>query len=353
MRIALLTPDLSPDYGWARYALELSEGLTALGIDVMVLTQHDALPHLVPPARGFLLRSLLALPRVRRATADCDLLHVVAEPYALLAAAVAGTRPLVVTAHGTYVPQTAGRQGIGALYRRAYHRAHLIAVSDYTAGRVRDILPGVRLTTIRNGVTVARFEKAVPAPDKRGPTVLATGGVKARKGTHLLIAALAEVRQSVPDVQLVVTGRQDDALYLAQVQAQIAALGLDDAVHLTGPIPETDLLGWYQHADVFALPALTVGSRFEGFGLVLLEASASGLPVIATTGSGVEEALIDGETGLLIPQNDVPALANVLLRLLGDPALRARMGSAGRAYAQTQDWLVVAERVAAVYQAVS
>ncbi len=353
MRVALLTPEISPGYGWARYALELSEGLEALGVDVVVLTQHDVLPRLVPPLRGFLLRSLLALPRVRRAAAGCDLLHVVAEPYTLLAAAIAGTRPLIVTAHGTYVPQTSRRRGIGAFYRRAYQRAHLIAVSDYTAGRVRDVLPNAHLTTIRNGVRVARFAEAVPAPQKRGPTVLATGGVKSRKGTHLLVAALAEVRQSVPDAQLVVTGRQDDAPYLAQVQAQIAALGLDDAVHLVGSISESDLIGWYQHADVFALPALSVGDRFEGFGLVLLEASASGLPVISTSGSGVEEAMIDGETGLLVPQNDVPALAAALLRLLNDAALRERMGSAGRAYAQTQDWSVVAERVAALYQAVS
>jgi len=100
---------------------------------------------------------------------------------------------------------------------------------------------------------------------------------------------------------------------------------------------------------VFALPSLTVGEKFEGFGLVFLEASACGLPVIGTTGSGVAEAVLDGETGLLVPQGDVPALAEAITRVLTDDDLRARLGAAGRAYAQTQDWAQVAAHVAALY----
>jgi len=104
---------------------------------------------------------------------------------------------------------------------------------------------------------------------------------------------------------------------------------------------------------VFALPSLSVGERFEGFGLVFLEASASGLPVIGTTGSGVEEAIIAGETGLLVPQDDPDALAGAIARLLQDEPLRARMGAAGRAYARTQDWSAVAGRVKDVYAALA
>ncbi len=369
MRVAFLTPALDPGYGWARYALELARALGDLGVDVVALTQavtppdgvsladvRPVLPHLVPPQRRFLLRSLLAGGRVRRAAQDCDLLHVIAEPYSLLGAWSAGPRPLVVTAHGTYVPQTVRRRLVGGLYRRAYRRASrcagLIAVSDYTAAQVRAVLPGAALTVIRNGVHADRFQGAAPAPDKRGPTVLASGGVKPRKGTHLLVAAAARIRQQVPDMQVIITGRQDDAAYLAQVRQQIAESGLADCVHLVGMIPEDELIGWYQHADVFALPALNVGGRFEGFGLVFLEASASGLPVVGTAGSGVEEAVIDGETGLLVPQDDVPALAAAITRLLADDARRAQMGAAGRAYARTQDWAAVAARVRALYEQV-
>ena len=368
MRAGFLTPDLSSSYGWASYALDLARALSDLGVEIVALTQPGAalpadrdwlagvepvLPALVPAPRGFLARSLLAVPRARRAAAGCDLLHVIAEPYAPLGAWIAGRRPLVVTAHGTYVPQTVRRRWAGGLYRAAYRRARLIAVSRYTAEQVRAALPGTDPVVIPNGVTFARFQAPAPAPDKRGPTVLASGGVKRRKGTHLLVAALAHVREGVPDVQLVVTGRQDDPAYLADVRAQIAALGLDDHVLLAGQIPGDALLGWYQSADVFALPSLSVGERFEGFGLVFLEASASGLPVIGTTGSGVEEAIITGETGLLVPQDDPDALAGAIARLLQDEPLRARMGAAGRAYARTQDWSAVAGRVKDVYAALA
>jgi phosphatidylinositol alpha-1,6-mannosyltransferase len=363
MRIALLTPEFDATYGWASYARELATALRVQGVDVRVFTQPGAvssetfeslpvLPLLVPPPRGFLLRSLAAVERVRRVTAGCDLLHVVAEPYSLLAAAAAGSRPVIVTAHGTYVPQTARRRSVGWLYRRAYRHAHLIAVSDYTARQVRHIVPDANLTVIRNGVHFARFQVGVPEPERTGPTILAVGGVKRRKGTRLLIEALVLVRERVPGTQLVITGRQDDQHYLAEIRERAAALGVNDQVHLVGQIPEDELRAWYQHADVFALPSLTVGGKFEGFGLAFLEASASGLPVVGTTGSGVEEAVIDGETGLLVPQNDVPALADAITRLLSDAALRARMGTAGRDYAQTQDWSAVAGRVMALYQQV-
>jgi len=366
MRVAFLTPAMEPGYGWARYALELARALAEQGVDMIALTQPDVptpegvsladvrpvLPQLVPPERGFFVRSLLAARHVRRAVSDCDVLHVIAEPYTLLGAWSAGPRPLIVTAHGTYVPRTVRRRGVGGLYRRAYRRAHLIAVSEYTAAQVRAALPDAALAVIRNGVHVDRFQVAAPAPAKRGPTVLATGGVKARKGTHVLIAAAARVREQVPDLQVIITGRQDDPAYLARVQQRIADSGLSDCAHLPGMIPEDELIGWYQHADVFALPSLNVGDKFEGFGLVFLEASASGLPVIGTTGSGVEEAIIEGETGLLVPQDDVPALATAILRLLTDDALHARMSAAGPVYARTQDWAAVASRVITFYEGV-
>lgn len=367
MRVAFFTPEVQSAYGWARYALDFGRALAEQGVEIVALCQpggavessswladcRPVLPRLMPRPRGFLVRSLLALGRVRRAAQDCDVLHVIAEPYAPLAAQAAGDRPLVVTAHGTYVPQTSQRRWVGGLYRRAYHRAHLIAVSDYTAGQVRAALPELDPVVIRNGVHFAHFQTPAPAPHKTGPTVLASGGVKLRKGTHLLVEALVHVREHVPDVQLVVTGRQDDAPYLAEIRARIARWGLEDCAHLVGQIPECDLRGWYQHADVFALPSLSADGKFEGFGLVFLEASASGLPVIGTTGSGVAEAVIDGQTGLLVPQDNAPALADAIVRLLTDDDLRARMGAAGRAYAQTQDWAEAAAQVRALYTQVT
>lgn len=365
MRIALLTPELTSLYGWARYALELTNALSAQGVEVVVLAQRGkslppepvtladfrpVLPQLFPPIRWFLPRSLVALPGVRRAVADCDLLHAIAEPYTLISALAAGKRPVVTTAHGTYVPQNIRRRFTGKLYRHVYTRAHLIAVSQYTAAQVKTALPGTDMTVIHNGVHFARFQEPVPAPVKRGPTVLASGGIKMRKGTHILVAAMALVHKHIPDAQLVITGLQTDPDYLAMIRRRIEEAGLQDCIHLAGLVDEQTLVGWYQNADVFALPSLSVGGKFEGFGLVFLEASAAGLPVIGTTGSGIEEAIIDGETGLLIPQDNASALADAILGLLTDPARRAQMGAAGRDYARTQDWSVVAGHIITFYQ---
>lgn len=365
MRVAFLISEIVPDYGWARYAMDLATALAGHSVEVIALTQQKArpvpesvpladlrpvLPNMVPSQGGFMKQSVMMLPGVRRAAADCDVIHVIAEPYSIIGAAIAGKRPLVVTAHGTYVPQTAQRRLVGRLYRWAYHRAHLIAVSDYTAGRVHEVLPDVTLSTIRNGVHVEYFQQPAPEPQKLGPTILATGGVKQRKGTHLLVDAFAKVRQKVPNAQMVVTGRQDNLHYLSMVERQIEEAGLRDCVHLVGMISDDELRGWYQHADVFALPSLNVGKQFEGFGLVFLEASAAGLPVVGTYGSGVAEAVIEDETGLLVPQGDGDALANAIVCVLSDDALRARLGAGGRAHAETQDWSVIAGRVRDLYR---
>jgi glycosyltransferase involved in cell wall biosynthesis len=365
VRVAFLTPEIGSLYGWARYGMETGRELAAQGVEVIALVQPAAhlpadadwlaetlpmLPQLVPPASGFLPRSLLAVPRVRRALAGCDIVHVIAEPYAPLGAWTAGSRPLIVTAHGTFVPRTVRRRFAGRLYQWAYRRAHLIAVSEYTADQVRAVLPGVDPDVIHNGVHVARFRQPAPPPQKAGPTVLASGGIKPRKGTHILIEAMPRVRAAVPDVQLVITGYQEDTAYLSRVQQLIRQFHLESCVHLLGMIPEDELLSWYQYADVFVLPSLIVGGQFEGFGLVFLEAGACGLPVVGTSGSGIAEAIRDGETGFLVPQNDADALADAITRLLTDDALRAQMGAAGRQHAQNMDWSSITARVIAEYK---
>jgi phosphatidyl-myo-inositol dimannoside synthase len=101
---------------------------------------------------------------------------------------------------------------------------------------------------------------------------------------------------------------------------------------------------------VFVLPARADGDKVEGFGLVLLEAGAAGLPVIGTRDSGTEDAVDDGVTGLLVAQGDSAALAAALTRLLTDAALSARMGAAGRAKAAAQTWDMVAAEYMKLYE---
>ena len=135
------------------------------------------------------------------------------------------------------------------------------------------------------------------------------------------------------------------------MRAEIRRHGLERRVNLLGQVDETTLLGWYAAAQVFALPSLNIGARFEGFGLAHLEAGAAGLPVIGTRDCGAEDAIVDGETGLLLPQQDVgQSLATAILSLLQDPQRARRMGHAGRARARQQTWERVAAELIALYR---
>lgn len=361
MKIGILAPDLNSHHGWGSYSLSLLRALHRAGIPMQIVCAHDSpplpdlpteplLPSVSPLGRAFFLKQMLALPRARAALRACTHLHALVEPYALLGAWLAGERPLLMTAHGTYAQMPARRFPTGALYRRAFLRARIIAVSQHTAALVREIVPGADATVIPNAVDAARYLalERQPAP---APTILFVGGIKARKGVLELVDAFALIRERLPDARLLLVGAlTPEPAYAEAVRQRIAAHRLGDAVLLAGRLDDADLLPLYSQAWAFALPAQTVNHAFEGFGLALLEASAAGLPVISTRGSGTEDAVRDGETGLLVAQDDRAALADALIRVLTDRTLAARLGMNGRAYAAGQTWDAVAARVIALYE---
>jgi phosphatidylinositol alpha-1,6-mannosyltransferase len=183
--------------------------------------------------------------------------------------------------------------------------------------------------------------------------VLSVGAVKRRKGTLELVQAMAAVRRHIPDVQCVILGSLDaESGYVEGVRAAIAALGLEDCVYLPGRVPDETLLGWYSAADVFVLPSMNDSWKFEGYGLVHLEASAAGLPVVGTTDCGAADAIEDGVTGLLVPQAGIAeTLPGAILSILNDPVRARQMGGAGREKAQRQTWDHVAQQMIALYEA--
>ncbi len=164
---------------------------------------------------------------------------------------------------------------------------------------------------------------------------------------------MAAVRQRVPDAQCVIIGSLDMGPdYVGRVRAAITTLGLQNCVHLMGRVPDETLLGWYGAADVFVLPSINSEWKFEGYGLVHMEASAAGLPVIGTRDCGAEDAIDDGVTGLLVPQIGIAeALLQAIVALLSDSERARRMGEAGRAKAQNQTWDHVAQQMIALYEA--
>jgi len=368
MQLGVLTCELKPTHGWARYSVDLLTALHRAGVQLTVLASASSptdfpfrvlpiLPEVVPAPRFLPPRLGLCIPASWAALRHTDLVHTLVEPFSHLGATVAGRRPHLISAHGTYaaLPTLAHRLSRPVFARTFRRAAAIICTSRYTEGVLLNSVPEAHTTVIPNGVDAADFAAKVQAAqpfEKSGAVVLCVGAVKPRKGVLELISAFDSVRRAHPDARCVVVGNlTGDLAYTGRLLSEITRLGLENHVTLTGRVSDADLMRWYRTADVFALPAMNDGPRFEGFGLVYLEASAAGLPVIGTRDCGAQEAILDGETGLLVNQTGViEELAAALTHLIESPALRAKLGERGRVHAAAQTWERAAQAFITVYE---
>ncbi|MCC7352957.1 MAG: glycosyltransferase family 4 protein, partial [Anaerolineae bacterium] len=169
------------------------------------------------------------------------------------------------------------------------------------------------------------------------PTLLTVARLEARKGVQEALRALALVQRALPEARLVVVG---DGPYRRELERLRDVLGLRDSVHFAGPVSDEELAAAYRAASLFVFtpaPRAEQGER-EGFGMVCVEANACGCPVVAWASAdqgtgGVAEAVLDGETGALVPHGDLPGLAAAIVRLLRDPAEATRLGEKGQRWA--------------------
>src|ERR1700759_620967 len=162
-----------------------------------------------------------------------------------------------------------------------------------------------RMVRLAPGVDVATFRDAKPAPDvdrDRGPIVLCVSRLVPRKGQDTLIRAWPAVRSAIPDARLLLVG---DGPYRGELHRLADGLGVTGSVTFTGSVP--DLAGYYAASDVFAMPRRPppAGPGVEGLGMVSREGSAAGLPVIGGDSGGAPDAILDGETGYVVPGRDV------------------------------------------------
>jgi len=225
----------------------------------------------------------------------------------------------------------------GGLNRRMHGR---IALTRGALAYIRPFFPG-EYRVIPPGVDIARFHPAA-SHRPQATSILFVGRLDKRKGLDALLRAFPLVRKSFPDVRLVVVGKgptEPGSRLLAQV------LGIADHVDFRGFATNDELPSYYAAADVYCSPAL----GGEAFGIVLLEAMACALPVVASDITGYNEVVRHEENGLLCPPNDPAALAAALTRLLSQPDLRAKLGAAGLAKARALSWPGIAEQVEDYY----
>lgn len=385
LRVLFLTDSLSDLDGVGRYGVRLISAMQSLRPDlrvhVLLARKHRPTSSSVPrdwrvevglppdyffhmSRAKFWLSAQFATRRVARAARRADLVHAIKDyphNYVGLLGARSARVPCVATGHGTYSVQPLLSQRHARLARWTYaNLSAMVAVSRFTAGRLREILEPqhpllARLSVVPNAVAaehyVARRELG-PRPWHATPYTLSIGELKERKGLHLALAAWCRVAAKCPDLQHFIVGKSSDPEFRARLHAIVAKAGLERRVHFLGNVDEDEKVDLLQRALAFVhTPVTSSDGGFEGFGIVYLEASASGTPCIGTLGCGAEDALVDGETGLLV-EPSVAAVEGALARLLEDEQLRTRMGVAGRAHAARCSWTNNAQAVLRIYDQV-
>ncbi|MGW0026210.1 glycosyltransferase family 4 protein [Rhodococcus sp. NPDC003383] len=292
---------------------------------------------------------MLPTPMVaRRATRlltehDCETVWFgAAAPLALLAPVLrrAGARKIVASTHGHEVGWSMLPGARGALRRIGDGTDTVTFVSRYTRGRFASAFgPNAGLEHLPSGVDTEVFR---PDPAARAelraryglgdrPTVLCLSRLVPRKGQDMLIRALPQIRRRIDGAVLVIVG---GGPYEGRLRELVRQVGVEEHVVITGGVPAAELAAHHTIADVFAMPCRTRGAGLdvEGLGIVYLEASATGVPVVAGRSGGAPETVQEGKTGRVVDGTNVAQIADTIADVLADRDRAAAMGAAGRAW---------------------
>ncbi|WP_432162895.1 glycosyltransferase family 4 protein [Streptomyces tendae] len=283
-----------------------------------------------------------------------------AAPLGLMAPALrrAGAERLVATTHGHeagWAQLPAARQ----LLRRIGESTDTITyLGEYTRSRIAGALTpeaAARMVQLPPGVDEKTFHPASGGDEVRArlglterPVVVCVSRLVPRKGQDTLIRAMPRILAAEPDAVLLIVG---GGPYERDLRRLAEETGVARSVHFTGAVPWSELPAHYGAGDVFAMPCRTRrgGLDVEGLGIVYLEASATGLPVVAGDSGGAPDAVLDGETGWMVRGEDPNESADRITTLLADPQLRRRMGERGRTWVEEKwRWDLLAEHLKAL-----
>jgi phosphatidyl-myo-inositol dimannoside synthase len=374
-RVLLVTNDFPPRPGGIQAYLEaLTTHLADMGEHTLTVyapkwkgaEQYDkSAPFEVVRHPGTL---MLPVPdvdaRMRRLIAGRDIDTVwfgAAAPLGLLArrARQAGARRVVASTHGHEVGWSMLPVARSALRRIGEDSDIVTYISRYTRDRFASAFgPRAALEHLPPGVDVERFrpDRAARAEMRarhglgERPVIVCVSRLVPRKGQDMLIRAMPAIRSRVDGAALVIVG---GGPYLGQLRRLAGAVLADEVLFTEGVAPD-QLPAYHAMADVFAMPCRTRGAGLdvEGLGIVYLEASASGVPVVAGRSGGAPESVQEGRTGFVVDGRSTDQIAEAISRILKDPDLAARMGTAGRRWAvERWRWQIHTARLAAMLMA--
>ncbi|WP_326788257.1 glycosyltransferase family 4 protein [Streptomyces sp. NBC_00151] len=280
-----------------------------------------------------------------------------AAPLGLMAPALrrAGATRLVATTHG-HEAGWAQLPAARTLLRRIGESTDTITyLGEYTRSRIASALTpeaAARMVRLPPGVDERTFHPGSGGDEVRArlgltdrPVVVCVSRLVPRKGQDTLVLAMPRILAKEPDAVLLIVG---GGPYEKELRKLAHETGVAGSVRFTGAVPWSELPAHYGAGDVFAMPCRTRrgGLDVEGLGIVYLEASATGLPVVAGDSGGAPDAVLDGETGWVVRGGSAEDAADRIVTLLGDPELRRRMGERGRAWVEENwRWDLLADRL--------
>ena len=316
MHIVLLAPDLRGKSGWSRAALDLAHGLQERGHRVTAIVAESSQSGIEEyvglwPATKLLSNPLVCIwnawkLRPLLATLKPDILHAIAEPYAMVLGLLPTSNATTfVTVHGSYAAiPFHGNALTRMLMTRALARIdRIITVSHFTKGYLldhagpfvgREVLES-KIHVIPNAIDLHRFPHELSQNGPHTPPhILSVGAIKPRKGLLQAIETCAILRQEGMSFHYDIVGSLDELPpYVADLRKMIEQNGLSSHVTLHGVVSEEDLQKIFARSDVFLMPSRHGGLHVEGFGIVFLEANAWGLPVVGPNTGGCPEVIRD------------------------------------------------------------
>jgi glycosyltransferase involved in cell wall biosynthesis len=363
MKVLQISPVAPPQRsGMANAAGEIYKATKAAGVDVDLVTAFGDstiknLRHFRLPGLG-----LLALtPRLVSLCNNYDIIHLHYPCYGNAMMVSLGRRrgekkPLVVSYHMDTIGRGLRRPAFGfhanffAPHFLRQASAIVVASRDYAEHSLLAKYPELmaKVVEIPFGIDSNRFfprtQVSTTAPNgawrKNILFVAALDEQHYFKGLHILLEAMVKV----PDTKLTIVG---DGNLKGNYIKKAKELKIGERVVFAGRVSDEELPKYFQNADVFCSASV---DRSEAYGIVLMEAAASGIPAVASDIPGVRSVVADGETGLLIPPNDAGALAEALRDMLNDPELLAKMGQAARKFALTRTWADAGKKYLEIYR---
>jgi len=365
MKVCFLVNQLSLRDGWGSYAVNLIKHLSEQNVDFLVLSSARSQINDLPSVKEYKILPPLFINRwikvyfliknffkIRKEIQKADIVHVLAEPYSLIAYLTCRQRPILVTLHGTYAVDHYRKWYLRSLYNRVYkYASQLICISQFTKEEVLKRIPLLKnITVINNGVDYDKFQiDNLSKPDTKN--IVGIGALVSRKGYHVSILAVAEIVKKYPDLKYYIIGNQKNGEYFNRLKKLVRDNSLEENIIFLKNVSENDLIKFYHQSDLFLLtPIYVKGSKFEGFGLVYLEANACGKPVIGTYGCGAEDAIKNGYNGLLVEQNNIDQTSRAMIDILSNQELAQTMGQNGKKWAQERNWSKIVLKYIEVYK---